>query len=121
MLDYKTMRDKLKASREKINLRYFTKEFYSIFCEAFKSQNWEPVFSTDFYNMDGGSYCAFLEVLNESLPRWKLTFGKYGDFHWPIEITSIYTRAETEEDAREFGRNMLERYGADYVEATRDS
>lgn len=121
MLDYKAMRNALKASREKIRLQHFTKEFYDAYCKAYKYGDWKPVFSTDFYNVDSGSYCAFQEVFNESMPRWKLTFGKYDSFHWPIEIAHIYTREDTEERARAYGRQMLERYGADYVEVARDS
>lgn len=116
MLDYKVMRNALKASPEKINLKHFTEDFYSIFCVAYATKDWTPVFSTDFYNLDGSSYCAFLEVFNASLPRWRLTFGKYDAFHWPIDIMRIYINEATEEAAKAQGQRMLEQYGADYVE-----
>ena len=115
MLDYKAMRNALKASNEQIKLRHFTKEFYATFCETYKSKNWTPVFSTDFYNMDGGSYCAFLEIFNASLPRWRLTFGKM-DKGWPVDIGREYVHEDTEADAKAQGERMLEHYGAEYVD-----
>lgn len=115
MLDYKAMRNTLKESKEQIKLKNFTKEFYVIFCTAFKSKDWTPVFSTDFYNLDGGSYCAFLEVFNASLPRWRLTFGKI-DQGQPVDVAREYIREDTEEDAKTQGERMRGRFSADYVE-----
>ena len=119
MLDYKAMWKLLKASPEGIKLEHFTEAFYAIYCEAYTTKDWTPVYSTDFYNLDGSSYCAFLEVFNACLPRWRLTFGKYDAFHWPIDITRIYINEATEEAARAQGQQMLEQYGADYVEVTK--
>lgn len=115
MLDYKAMRNALKASPEGIKLKYFTANFYRIFCEAWQDGNWEPVFSTDFYKLDGFGYCVFLEIFNASLPRWRLVFTKM-DAGYPIRITEREIRADTEDAARSAGLDMMKRFEADYLD-----
>ena len=68
MMSYKEMRAALKASPEGVKLRNFTEEFYRTFCEARRAGSWEAVYATDFYKLDGFSYCVFQEVFNSSLP-----------------------------------------------------
>ena len=115
MLDYKAMRAMLKASPEPINMEYFTNEFYKIFRDAWKGRNWEAVYETDFYNLDSCGYCAFLELFNASLPRWRLTFGKM-DAGFPVDLCREYIHEDTEESAKAQGNRMLQRLGADYVD-----
>lgn len=115
MLDYKAMRKLLKESPEGVKLRHFTEEFYQTFREARETGNWEPVYATDFYKLEGFSYCVFLEVFNASLPLWRLTFGKW-DQGWPIDIARSYIREDTEADARTRGEEMMGKYNASYVE-----
>lgn len=115
MLDYKAMRDALKASSEGIKLRYFTKAFYSTFCEAYTTKDWTPVYSTDFYNLDSCGYCAFLEVFNASLPLWRLVFTKM-DMGFPIRIAEREIREATEDAARSAGLDMMERFEVDYLD-----
>lgn len=115
MLDYKAMRAALKLSPEGIKLKYFTEAFYSIFCEAYTTKDWTPVFSTDFYNLDGSGYCAFLEMFNASLPRWRLVFTKM-DAGYPIRIAEREISEATEEAARSAGLDMMKRFEADYLD-----
>ena len=115
MMSYKEMRAALKASPERVKLRNFTEAFYRTFCEARRAGSWEAVYATDFYKLDGFSYCVFQEVFNSSLPRWLLTFGKW-DQGWPVDIARRYIHEDTEEDAKATGEELLEEYGAQYVE-----
>lgn len=82
---------------------------------ARRAGSWEAVYATDFYKLDGFSYCVFQEVFNSSLPRWLLTFGKW-DQGWPVDIARRYIHEDTEEDAKATGEELLEEYGAQYVE-----
>ena len=115
MLDYTAMRAALKASPENVKLEHFTKAFYKIFCEAWRTKNWTPVFLTDFYNKEGYSYCVFLEVFSASLSTWRLTFIKMVN-GYPIDIGRTYVNEDTEDLARELGAEMMKIYGADRLE-----
>ena len=118
MLGYRAMKAALKASPEGVRLTYFTKKFYETFCEAWRTKNWSPVFSTEFYNKEGFSYCVFLEIFTASLPKWELTFIKM-DHGYPVDIGRTYIHEDTKELAREIGTKMLKNYGADYLEVVR--
>lgn len=102
MLNYKEMKEKLKESPENVSLRYFTQEFYKTFCEAWNTKDWTPVFSTDFYNLEGFGYCVFLEVFTWSLPRWELNFIRW-DNGYPIQLGRTCINEDTEESARTLG------------------
>lgn len=115
MLEYKQMREVLRASPERLKLKYFTKAFYHTFCEAWKTKDWEPVHTTEFYTLEGFSYCVFLELFAASLPRWRLTFVKM-DHGYPINIGQRYINEDTEAAAKSVGLGMLERFDADYVD-----
>lgn len=115
MLDYKAMRALLKASPEHIKLKHFTEAFYKTFCDAWKRKDWAEVYTTDFYNLESYGYCAFLEVFNSSLPRWRLTFGKM-EAGWSMDFRREYIHEDTEADAKEQGNRMLQHLGADYVD-----
>lgn len=118
MLTYEKMRSVLEASPEGVNLTRFTESFYDTFCEARSAGNWEPVYSTDFYQMDGFSYCIFLELFNASLPLWRLTFYAT-DAGYPIRIAERTIRGDTEAEARAFGEEMKERFSAKYLDVER--
>ncbi len=115
MLSYKEMRAALKASPEHVKLKHFTTGFYETFCKAWQTKDWAEVYTTDFYNLEGFGYCVFLEVFNASLPRWCLTFTKM-DAGYPIRIAEREIREDTEEAARSAGMDMMERFGADYLD-----
>lgn len=115
MLTYKEMRAALKASPEGVKLKNFTEAFYSAYCKAWRNGEWEAVYATDFYNLDGFSYCVFQEIFYASLPRWRLTFIKM-DQRWPMDIARLYIHEDTEEAAKSRGMAMLERFDADYVD-----
>lgn len=118
MLGYRAMRAALKASPEGVRLTYFTKKFYETFCEAWRTKNWSPVFSTEFYDKEGFSYCVFLEIFTASLPKWRLTFIKM-DHGYLVDLGQTYIHEDTEELAREIGTEMLKNYGADHLEVVR--
>ena len=69
MLTYKEMRRRMELSPEHVKLTNFTRSFYQIFCDAWRGKNYRAVFETDFYIKDGFSYCVFLELFEESLPK----------------------------------------------------
>lgn len=118
LLDYKQMKEVLKASPERLVLTHFTKAFYETYCEAWRTGEWEPVYATDFYIKDGFSYCVFLELFNASLPRWRLTFIKM-QAGYPSDIAQRYIHEDTEESAKARGLSMLEQFGAEYVDVIR--
>lgn len=121
MLNYKEICRVMKSNLEHVKLKYFTKEFYETFCEAWKTKDWTPVFSTDFYIKEGFSYCVFLEVFSASLPKWKLSFAKL-DHGYPISLGHTYIHEDTEDAARTLGLEMLKSYqGADHLDVTKVS
>lgn len=121
MLDYTEMRMALRASPENLKMSFFTKAFYETFCEAWKTKDWTPVFSTDFYIKEGFSYCVFLEIFSASLPKWKLSFAKL-DHGYPINLGHTYIHEDTEDAARTLGLEMLKSYqGADHLDVTKVS
>lgn len=118
MLSYKEMKKRLKESREKINLKHFTEEFYNIFVGALRANDWNPVFDTDFYKLDGSSYCHFLEEFYGTVPYWRLDFFMVDKFFRSVPLGYTFVHAETAEDAKNLGEKMMERYEAEYVDVT---
>lgn len=118
MLTYKEMRRRMELSPEHVKLSNFTQSFYQIFCDAWRGKNYRAVFETDFYIKDGFSYCVFLELFEESLPKWRLTFSRttYG---YPMDIARRYIHEDTEEAAKARGQELLALYEANYVDVIR--
>ncbi len=85
MIEYKDIKAKLAIKRT--SLKYFTKAFFETFREAertarenerrgidshyykghiYLNHAYDAIYSSDFYNKNSGTYCAFLEVYHEA-------------------------------------------------------
>lgn len=118
MLTYKEMKNLLKADSNGLRLKHFTEAFYTAFCEAWKTKNYDRVRNMDFYKLDGFSYCVFQELFHSSLPLWKLSFVKM-DQGRPLEIAVRNIHEDTEEDAQAIGDLMRDDLDADFVHVAR--
>lgn len=65
-MNYKTLFEKIKtelASRRS-NVKGFTYKFFKEYIKALENQDYSPLYSTYFYDKNGGCYCAFLELIH---------------------------------------------------------
>jgi len=83
MSEYKKIKDELTRRHEKTT--HFTRRFFDDFNTATKNRayaikegidesykrgyitlfhSYDPIYASDFYNRNGGAYCAFLEIIN---------------------------------------------------------
>jgi hypothetical protein len=100
MLNYSEMKKAIQHKRE--SSQYFTAEFYDTFIAEYrqtvndiingnKSEHYLSTKQSDFYNKNSGAYCVFLEIFENSLPKFRVDY--YTDA-WGSLYKRIYEHAE---------------------------
>ena len=139
MNTYKEMKTALKSTRE--NIKYFTKEFYEIFVEAYRTsiENkingkddyyekdyislnhcYDKVYKSDFYTKNGPAYCQFLEVFYDktNLPKYRIEFFR-NDYSYSTPVHRMEIYLEDDNIAKRYVDTIRKEQNMDYVDISK--
>ena len=100
--------------------KHFTKDFFRGFVEDYTAASVDDARlyvntrKSDFYNLDGCSYCEFLEEFEAAAPKYNIRFTAGA----PHFITKVLTRISflDAETARKWAESHKTLYGAEYID-----